>query len=470
MKNHYVSQLIIRRFSNALNIFNIQTGKIDESKRAEKIFYKRDAFDEDIEKILNFNIESRVANLLDQKICGKSQIILTREEIHVLKCYMLINSIRSMCWDYAAFGEMMRGFLKNAYEYISIFDEYKKLPDLTQVSISDEELFSRTLKVFASAKNVKGLIEDPLATKEMLGWAIPFFKSYIGFWDAPSNKEFILTDNGMASEYEGFHQITGGIDISKMSYLMNRIRKGEVGHLDVFATDMVMFENFDCFIINSKRMMVMINPFFRLYHNQQVFIEDKTETLPVPDIWPAVIQDRTLFDVPNNQYKISPRFFDDQDLFIYSVKTLSEEDYIYLNELNLGDARDTIGFNDPLCIIDTIYYHIWKIANYKSVKSLQDSVYAVACRLMEEVAKSPYHSLIAYCESKSGRNVTDFIDLFEKLTNNIYKDFNENPYICEYYLERKEQTINFPLLDFLGKGEKKIEFFKRHLQEILNNK
>ena len=124
-----------------------------------------------------------------------------------------------MCWDYAAFGEMMRGFLKNAYEYISIFDEYKKLPDLTQVSISDEELFSRTLKVFASAKNVKGLIEDPLATKEMLGWAIPFFKSYIGFWDAPSNKEFILTDNGMASEYEGFHQITGGIDISKMSYL-----------------------------------------------------------------------------------------------------------------------------------------------------------------------------------------------------------------------------------------------------------
>ena len=105
MKNHYVSQFIIRRFSNALNIFNIQTGKIDESKRAEKIFYKRDAFDEDIEKILNFNIESRVANILDQKICGKSRIVLTREEIHLLKCYMLINSIRSMCLDYAAFGE-----------------------------------------------------------------------------------------------------------------------------------------------------------------------------------------------------------------------------------------------------------------------------------------------------------------------------------------------------------------------------
>lgn len=466
MKNHYVSQFIIKRFSNAINIFNIQTGKIDESKRAEKIFYKRDAFDKEIEEILNFNIESRVANLLDRKICGKPQIVLTREEIHVLKCYMLINSIRSMCLDYVAFGKKIRAFLENANDYIAVFDEFKTLPDLTQVSISDEELFSRTLKVFASAKDLTDIANNPLATREMLGWAIPFFKSYIGFWDAPQNREFILTDNGMASEYEGFHQITGGIDISKISYLMDRIRKGEVGHGDVFATDTVMFENFDYFIINSKRMMVMINPFFRLYHNQQVIFEDKTEVLPVPDIWPAVIQDRGLFDIPENQYRFSPQFLDDQDLFIYNAKTLSEEDYIYLNELNLGYAQDVIGFNDPLCIIDTIYYHIWKNANYRSVKSLQDSEYAVACRLMEEVVKSPYHSLIAYCEHMNGRNVTDFIELFENLTDNIYKDFNENPYICEYYLENPDQTIDCKYLDFLGEGKKKIEFFKKHLEEI----
>ena len=153
MKNHYVSQFIIKRFSNAINIFNIQTGKIDESKRAEKIFYKRDAFDKEIEEILNFNIESRVANLLDRKICGKPQIVLTREEIHVLKCYMLINSIRSMCLDYVAFGKKIRAFLENANDYIAVFDEFKTLPDLTQISVSDKELFSRTLKVFASAKD-----------------------------------------------------------------------------------------------------------------------------------------------------------------------------------------------------------------------------------------------------------------------------------------------------------------------------
>ena len=74
MKNHYVSQFIIKRFSNAINIFNIQTGKIDESKRAEKIFYKRDAFDKEIEEILNFNIESRVANLWTGKFAGNRKL------------------------------------------------------------------------------------------------------------------------------------------------------------------------------------------------------------------------------------------------------------------------------------------------------------------------------------------------------------------------------------------------------------
>lgn len=29
MKNHYVSQLIIKRFSNPINIFNIEKGKIE---------------------------------------------------------------------------------------------------------------------------------------------------------------------------------------------------------------------------------------------------------------------------------------------------------------------------------------------------------------------------------------------------------------------------------------------------------
>ena len=55
MKNHYVSQFIIKRFSSAINIFDIHTGKIDESKRPQKVLYKNDIYDEEIEKMVNYS-------------------------------------------------------------------------------------------------------------------------------------------------------------------------------------------------------------------------------------------------------------------------------------------------------------------------------------------------------------------------------------------------------------------------------
>lgn len=65
-KNHYVSQFVIKRFSDAINIFDIHSGKIDESKRPHKVFYHNDIYEDETEKLFA-HIESRVANIIDQK-------------------------------------------------------------------------------------------------------------------------------------------------------------------------------------------------------------------------------------------------------------------------------------------------------------------------------------------------------------------------------------------------------------------
>lgn len=67
MHNHYISQFVIKRFSGAINIFNIDSGEIDEKKRPHKVFFKEDIYDEETERLFNY-IESRVANILDNKI------------------------------------------------------------------------------------------------------------------------------------------------------------------------------------------------------------------------------------------------------------------------------------------------------------------------------------------------------------------------------------------------------------------
>ena len=86
--------------------------------------------------------------------------------------------------------------------------------------------------------------------------------------------------------------------------------------------------------------------------------------------------------------------------------------------------------------------------------------------LVDNVVNSPFRDLCDYCNFKGGVNKTEFIILFEKLLSYIYKDFNENPYICEYYLNRPEQTTNCKELDFLGEGKKKLDVFKEILDEI----
>ena len=90
LKNHYVSQFIIRSFAQAINVFDINKGTIDETKRPHKVFYKDDIFTEELEKLMNYNIESKVANILNNNISNKSKIVLTRDELETIKRYTLL--------------------------------------------------------------------------------------------------------------------------------------------------------------------------------------------------------------------------------------------------------------------------------------------------------------------------------------------------------------------------------------------
>ena len=46
-----MSQFVIKRFSDAINIFDIHSGKIDESKRPHKVFYHNDIYEDETEKL-----------------------------------------------------------------------------------------------------------------------------------------------------------------------------------------------------------------------------------------------------------------------------------------------------------------------------------------------------------------------------------------------------------------------------------
>ncbi len=469
MHNHYVSQFVIRRFSDAINIFDIHLGRIVESKRPNKVFYHDNIYDEETEKLFNY-VESRVANIVSQKILGKESIVLTRKDLLLLKRYMLICSVRTQTPE--EFGKIIRDFDKNADRYTSLrnmfFSDCGSLPSFKQFNYSDEELYAKALRVFATTNYFRDIIENSEATKELFAWAVPFLESYLAFWDASTDKEYLLTDCGMTSEYEGFHQMTGGLDISKASYLLDRLHKGSGEYAGLLASNCVMYENYSLFVLSSTRCMVMVNPFFRLYSGQQVVFLNSPEkkNLEVPDIWPAVIQNQNLFDIPQNKYVCGIQNPKEDDQYIYQPKQLTNEDMIYLNTLLLSQAKDIIGFDDPKKIIDSIYYFVWHQSNYSSVKSLHDTREEIMERIIHGVVNSPFQVLCKYCDEKGGVNKTEFLFLFEKLTDNIYMDFYTNPYLNQYYLDNPQETVANHALDFLGEGEKRLEVFRKNLERI----
>ncbi len=474
MKNHYVSQFIIKSFSSAINVFDIKQGTIDESKRPHKVFYKEDIFDEELEKIMNYNIESKVANILNEKISNHKIIELTRDELETIKRYTLLCSVRTLDEDF--YCNLLYEFENKANRYIDIqkiigFD-YSSMPSTKSLKISNHELYQRTLKVYAVTKNIKDIYHNPLATREMLAWGMPFLESYISFWDAPKDKEFILSDSGMCSEYEGFHMLTGGLDISKMSYLLEHVEAKEFGYVGLMASNDIMYENYNVFNISSNRLLVMINPFFKLYYKMQVTtvdefgIYDKIKILDRPDIWPAQIQNIELFDVPKNKYKYGPLLKCPDDIFIYNPKVLTDEDLIYVNSLLLSQSKEIIGFNNPMKIIDSIYYEAWSKANYESVKSIYDKKEDITKRLINNINNSPFNELINYCEKNGGINRTIFIVLFEKILGNVYKDFYNNPYIYRYYLSMPEETMNNKNLDWMENGgTNRLDVFRDMLEK-----
>ncbi len=125
----------------------------------------------------------------------------------------------------------------------------KKANDL---NLSNNELYLRTLKVFAKTNNIRDIALNPLATREMLAWVMPFLESYIVFWNTLENKEYILTDCRMCSEYEGFHMITGGIAISKMSYILKLIKSGKYQYGGLLPSCSVMFENYNIYNLSCQ--------------------------------------------------------------------------------------------------------------------------------------------------------------------------------------------------------------------------
>lgn len=474
MKNHIVSQMIIKRFASAINVFDLNAGKINLAKKPNKVFYKDDILPEDIEKLLSTAIESRFANVLYDKLLNPNFVTLTREELFLVKRYMMMTSIRMYGPD--GFAQMMGNFEKNVDRYLlgakSFSPSLSHLKRNRGLHLTNQELYELSLRVCCENVDLSKIELDPRATLEIVAWAKTFLDAYLAVWDAPKGMEFILGDCSMVSEYEGCHQLTGGLDLSKMSYCQyhlkhtNNILEGLMHYRSIFELN-IMYENYNVFNLSSTRCLVAINPFFGQYHGlKQLSPDGDAFVATPPDIWPAIVQDKRLFKTPVTEHKMK-RMFTMEDLFFYEPKIMKPEDLVYINSLILSMSREIIGFNDFASISDSIDFFLWSQTSIKNNEFLLLKTKEEVLAFMNDLMTNPMMKLSEICREKLGDGQQTYaIELFRKVTDNMLCDFRTNKYIYWYLLQNEIGTRKSKNLEFLGNPDERIALIRRNYKEL----
>lgn len=94
--SHYVPKLTLRKFSEKLCLFSVQTGKYKENIKLDKSFSQKGFYSDEVEDKLNKRIESQFANLFSNKLFDAvGTIELKRDELQLIKKFLLISVIRS---------------------------------------------------------------------------------------------------------------------------------------------------------------------------------------------------------------------------------------------------------------------------------------------------------------------------------------------------------------------------------------
>ena len=260
ISSHYVPRLILRKFSDKLCLYNVKTGELHESIVPEHAYAIDGLYDAEIERKLNEKIESQFGNLLSNVLLkADNEISLTRTQLLIIKKFLLISVLRTMQ------SELFLQREKQLHEKLSFPFEEKRIDGETPF-----DYWMRTLDVVLDTNGTpKEILEHPDKTYPAYRWSQVVNGAYIAFWDSIEGRdEFVITDIGMTSENEkGWDGIRTHND-KKLNWLKqllddstNEIEKSNIARVIYSTCD--FSENFMMFPISSKRMIVLICPFYK---------------------------------------------------------------------------------------------------------------------------------------------------------------------------------------------------------------
>lgn len=438
----------------------METRKL-ESRNPKSIFCGENIYSSAVEEKLH-KLETIYSSIIDKKIIGKDTIRLTRDELYKIKKFLIVDGLRTM-FEEGQFVKFFKTFEPSAKEYFKRLELTAKVDPreaiylkmlnknnhkyLSKIDMTDKEKYMFCLeRLLDNEPFALHLTDCPM---DLIAWSAAFTESYLTFWDAAESEEFLLTDINMMSEYDMCHEMYGGLNTEKTSYLISKINESSI-YLSILKTLSVMYENYDIFNISNTRCIVCINPFFKLY-DDNIFGVDNQNIISKPNIWPGTtIHHLKAYEIPKNEYEKSTLEYTKNDIFIYNPYKLTVEETLALNLKFIKQCKNALGFVNKEKIINSLGYANVAFACYDAAHAHvnEKEPYAGLSAFTKSIMNNMFYPVFKQlCDEGYKANINP-LNIFDKEGILSHLGMRTNYYMDEYIINQLRNNPNIDLSPF----------------------
>ena len=373
VNSHYVPQFILREYGKQITCFNWKTGELKAGRNPKTVFSDMGFYPDDLEKEMNEKCEVRFSPTLRKLLSSKKDIQLTRLSVWEIKRFLLITMLRSkgMLEQIAHERKVTREELTD--HPMQVVRELGWRISETESNESDYDYWIRSIRSVLDEPTGSPLrLEDSRdATSTAVIWSRTFNAGYLAFWDAPEGESFFIGDSGIYRESELKEMVLG--EPSMKLDMLNRLLEDtdDTDAERIYALKrMIRFnsyfwDNFLLFPVSSRRIIVLVNPFFKCMHEELRRILYDHESVPDTgkvrsDIFELIIRRitnlyRAELTLPNtNEYQDT--CYTEQDGFTHSPKVLLPEELHYINVLIMSQTQEWLGFSKAEEILPSLRF------------------------------------------------------------------------------------------------------------------
>jgi len=332
INSHYISQFILRQFSNnnRINYCDLHNKKT-ETRNIKSIFSENEYYPEELERSLCRNIEVQFSTLLNAKILTNTKnLILTLDEMLILKKYLLITVFR--------FKPNIR-YLQELYPDLSLKEFDEILGEFT-------ENLNKILECKTKEEmNVYIDLMNEHTNPNLFAYVKDITSSYTVIVSSRRCEEdFVIHDKGFVS-YEG------PIKIKKLNATLElAIKTGD--RLLFQIASMLTPHDYSVFPLTRNIAILTMSPFFKLCLDKSPYhIKYPEEAQTISKILgfgnKEIIEDPKIVSLGDSGmgYKIN-------------IKHLKLDDVIFINTLLISATEQFFAFSDINKIQRTIEQNI----------------------------------------------------------------------------------------------------------------